>query len=306
MSTVTIPPFLSSLSQLLRDAQSMQMSGYNEKQRKIVLETAVMRYNKELEMHDKGEKDIYRSRDMREAQMKSKGGKADKGNWFRKKGKKDTTSVLIVPYTCGVLANEVRERIRKCREPVGVKTKVIEGGGDKLSNSLIKQDPFPRPRCYREDCPAQINSMEGCGETCFQQHVTYEARCNVCVERKNEMIERGVPRKELPPDYVYIGETSRGVYIRQKGHKAQYAGRKINVEDEGEGFMHRHAQDQHGGDKNLKFTFKRTSSDKEPMRRVIRESIQIINARKNRSVKLLNGKDEYFGVRVVTPRFIQE
>ena len=70
--------------------------------------------------------------------------------------------------------------------------------------------------------------------------------------------------------------------------------------------MHRHSEECHGGRRDVKFSMERTSSDRDPMRRVLRESVQILETRRNKDVKMMNGKDEYFGVRVVTPNFTQE
>ena len=112
-----------------------------------------------------------------------------------------------------------------------------------------------------------------------------------------------------------MGETSRGIYQRQDGHIKQYKGKKKNGannseavdEDEEEqdrdGFMYRHAAEKHGGARDLQFEFKRTASTQDSMRRVILESVQILNKKDQKGVRLLNGKGEYFGLRVVTPEF---
>ena len=60
---------------------------------------------------------------MRDEQRRLAGGKTDKGNWYKKKGKEKTTSVMTVPYTGGVLANEVRNKIALCKEIDGIKRK---------------------------------------------------------------------------------------------------------------------------------------------------------------------------------------
>ena len=286
-------------------AQSLRASGYNERERRAMFDVAVRRYKQELEKHMKGEKDMYRSREMREEQKKKDGGKTDKGNWFKNRGKEKTTSVMIVPYSGGVLAKEIQDRVKSCIQVEGVKTKIREGGGEKLIRRLMAADPFPRAKCFREDCPVIVTGKEGCQETCFQQHATYIARCNLCADTRNEAISRRAPRQEIPPDHRYVGETSRGLYERHKGHKSEYTVR-VKEGVERSGFMHRHAVECHGGRRDLKFNMERTSSDRDPMRRVIRESVQILDTRKLKSVKMMNGKDEYFGVRVVTPNFTQE
>ena len=90
-------------------ANSMKCSGHSETFRCIVFNKALARYKKELDNHNQGIKDLYRSRSDREEERKSKGGKSTKDNWFKKKkgtvnsNEGQTTSVLMVPYTSGVL-----------------------------------------------------------------------------------------------------------------------------------------------------------------------------------------------------------
>ncbi len=285
-------------------AKSLQASGHNEKFRQCIFDTAVKRYKQELEKHQTGEKDMYRSRETQIREIGEKGGKKDKGNWFRKGDKDRTTSVMTVPYTEGKLTQTITMRVDACKNPEGIRTKFQEGGGKKLVSQLMKGDPFPRTKCFRTDCPVVVRGQEYCKETCFQGHATYAARCRLCTEERREAVAEGDP--DPPPDYVYVGETSRGLYIRSKGHHAQYKSKKNKKnEDESEGFMTRHAEERHGGRRDVTFSFERTATDRDPMRRVLRESVQIINAREYTNTVLLNGKDEFFGVRVVTPQFSQ-
>ena len=185
--------------------------------------------------------------------------------------------------------------------------RIQEGSGVKLVNSLVKGDPFPKASCFRADCPVLVNGERGCRETCFQQHATYIAKCKTCSTNREEALQRGESPDKIPADFIYIGETSRGLYTRHKGHVSKYKSVKNHEsEKENTGFMFRHAKEHHGGSKDIEYTIQRTATDKDPMRRIIRESVQITNARSKKEFTLMNGKDEYFGVRVVTPHFIQE
>ena len=80
----------------------------------------------------------------------------------------------------------------------------------------MKTDPFKKQECFREDCPVVDISGEKCNETCFQSHATYEARCKECKKKREEAISSGVADKDLPEDFIYIGETSRGLYERHR------------------------------------------------------------------------------------------
>ena len=164
----------------------------------------------------------------------------------------------------------------------------------------MRADPFPQRRCFRTDCPVVTRDSTDCRETCFQGHATYVARCEVCAQARKEARADVIGGDDIPPDYIYVGETSRGLFVRHEKHVEKYGTVKSS------GFMNKHAVERHGGDLNLRFSMERTATDRDPMRRVIRESIQIVRARGEREKQLMNSKDEYFGVRVVRPNFTQE
>ena len=67
--------------------------------------------------------------------------------------------------------------------------------------------------------------------------------------------------------------------------------------------MWNHAKEVHDERKDLKFTMKRSSIDKDPLRRILRESIKINKAKDEGLVLLMNSKNEYFGLKVVRPKF---
>ena len=284
-------------------AQSLKVSGHSERFRVTVFRKAIAKYEAELRRHMEGISDLYRTRSTREEQTKAKGGKSTKDTWFRKKKageKEETTSVLVVPYSGGELAKKLREKMKTCKEPEGIKTRIQEGGGIKLKDRLMKTDPFPRQRCFREDCPVVSRSGESCNETCFQGHATYEARCKECKRKRDEAVSSRVANDDIPDDCVYIGETSRGLYERHRTHDQKFRSRN------GAGFMFRHSEEEHKDSKEVKYQMLRTATDRDPMRRVIRESVQIVKASRQSGKKLMNNKDEYFGVHIVKSNFTQE
>ena len=87
---------------------------------------------------------------------------------------------------------------------------------------------------------------------------------------------------------------------RPSGQLKQYKSHKES------GFMIKHDKQIYGGVRSLQYSLERTATDRDPMRRIIRESVQILRAREDSSCQLMNSKDEYFGVKVVTPHFLQE
>ena len=78
-------------------------------------------------------------------------------------------------------------------------------------------------------------------------------------------------------------------------------------------FMWDHVQKVHGGEQGSSpaddFYMKLVNVDREPLPRVVRESVGIKNAREEErtgSLEVMNDKNEWFGMKVVTAAFKQE
>ena len=67
--------------------------------------------------------------------------------------------------------------------------------------------------------------------------------------------------------------------------------------------MHKHEIENHRGARQIEYLIKREKVDKDPMRRILRESIRIESAVKNRAIKLMNTKEEHFGIQTVRAKF---
>ena len=272
-------------------AYSLKLSGHSENFRRDIIERAVKRYNKEIENHNSGSQDIYRSREDRKEQIRIKGGKIKKDNWYKKKNKigEKITSILNVPYTNGALLKEIKEIVKQSPNPTGTRMNVQEEEGVKLCHQLVRPDPFPRKNCPRPDCKTiKDKDHDSCYETCYQGNVNYIITCDTCENTKTD--------KEIKN--IYIGETSRGCYERMKGHLEQYRGKK--------GFMFKHAVDHHNSAMDLKFSITRERIDKDPLRRIIRESVRINNSEFSETTNLMNTKEEFFGVKTIRATFSQE
>ena len=301
-------------------AASMMFSGHSEHFRRTVFNKAVHRFCLELDAHKAGVSDIYRSREERIRQLQAKGGKSTKDNWFRRvEGGERVTSVFRVPYTRG---GELKERVAKSLKqnaaPKGIKTKVQESSGLQLKGSLMKSDPFPRDVCHRDGCPLTRGSRK-CREQCFQSHCNYAILCSRCDPPDDVSLapsNHGRPAHSQPasggtappprsPRYLYLGESSRGCYIRFQSHITKYKLRK--------NFMWDHVQKVHDGEQGVNpggdFYMQLVGVDREPMPRVVRESVGIKNAREEErkgGYEVMNDKNEWFGVKVVTAAFKQE
>ena len=278
-------------------ANEMKHSGHKEHFRKVVFEKAVSKFVHQLNEHQEGKKDIYRSREIREQDTLKKGGKNSRDSWYKKKDSKNQkniapTSVLRVPFTSrSELKKRTQKSIETLKAPQGTKTMVIEGGGVKLKNALVKPDPFAKDQCDRVDC-----NLRNCKERCYQAHVNYNILCKNCEVNEEEI------------KHVYMGESSRGCYIRGKQHRDAFRSEQ--------GFMWDHCLSEHGGDHNVEFEMELAAKDSDPMRRIIRESVRIRNARRaagdgerddnGKVTRLMNRKHEWFGIKTIEVTFEQE
>ena len=135
------------------------------------------------------------------------GGKNNRESWYKRKdnehkNKKTSTSILRTPFTNkSMLKTLTQQKIETMKAPQGTKTVIVEGGGSKLKNILVKPDPFSKESCDREDC-----TLKECRDRCYQAHVNYNIVCKDCDRDINEL------------KYVYLGESLRGCYNRSKQH----------------------------------------------------------------------------------------
>ena len=125
-----------------------------------------------------------------------------------------------------------------------------------------------------------------------------------------DQVEANQQPTQPPPMFLYAGESSRGCLTRFNQHVDKYTAK--------DNFMWTHVQEVHdgvmGSDPSKDFFIRRESRDSEPIRRILRESIRINRLRKQEEkgtgskgkTVVLNGKEEWFGVKVVQPRFVQE
>ena len=103
-----------------------------------------------------------------------------------------------------------------------------------------------------------------------------------------------------------MGESSRGCYNRNKQHVEAYKNKQ--------GFMWDHSLNEHEGREDLTFEMELHARDRDPMRRIIRESVRIRTAKKGTAdgvrdksgkvIQLMNRKDEWFGVKTIQVHLI--
>jgi hypothetical protein len=279
----------------------LQNSGYNQGLRIMIIRRAMMRYRKELSDHIEGRKMMYRTREERKKEMIEKGGKSDKGSWFRNGGgsEKITGTIRVPASKDGMLKELIEKKIKQNGGPEGYNVKVIEDGGNTIKGMLVKGDPFPRKECGRVECKVKKGE---CGETCYRTGANYTIPCNRCdkiIEEKEERNEGddGMGRERdgeagtdgngmegMENRYIYLGETSRSVHRRSEKHWSEYR-RKNN-------YMWEHTESLHEGiigDNNGRedYRLEPGRKDMEPMRRILREAV------KQRRVEEMEDETDY-------------
>ena len=145
---------------------------------------------------------MYRDRETLE---KLKSEKLKRGSWWNR-GSVKYSSVVFIPATPGgILAKQMREREEILGKDSKFRLKIVEKGGKKMKDLLVKKDPFPSLPCEESFCPL-------CHETphteipkklskipCDTQNVGYRWTCTTCKK-------------------TYEGETGRTARIRAKEH----------------------------------------------------------------------------------------
>ena len=205
-------------------------------------------------------------------------------------------AVLFAPYTSGsVLAQELRKAEEKMEELTGYRLKVMERAGQKLSDLLVKSNPWKGLDCWREKCLLCVtkdNSGKNKSQDCCKRSVVYEMWCQ-CLEKEEEKLRERIEddeeyerEKQKIKVWKYIGESSRSTYERAYEH--QYGLKNLSTNS----YMLKHGIDCHEetatevGRFHIKvLMFARSSFDRQ-----IQESVFL---QENRHHNLLNSKSEY-------------
>ena len=121
----------------------LKISGYNQKFRMEILDSAIKAFEKMVEDDKSGVKPMYRSRDWNaEERQKSKLNK--KFNWWNSnKSKIQYKSVLFVtPTPWGILAKKLRKREEELNKNCTERIKIEEKGGLKIKDILGSKTTF--------------------------------------------------------------------------------------------------------------------------------------------------------------------
>ena len=147
--------------------------------------------------------------------------------------------------------------------------KVVEKGGVKLKDLLVKKDPFKKPICTSKLCPicheTEFSMLNGKNRIpCGTSNVGYRWICTKC-------------------NSTYEGESARQNTVRAIEHIKDLQKKKKNSPL----FKHLNSHHPEGG---TKFKFQTTSRFFDALSRQADEAVRINNAN---SAKLMNSKSEF-------------
>ena len=254
----------------------LKNSGYNQKFRREILDSALKAFQKMVEDDKNGIKPLYRSRDWNCEERKKSKSKKKLNWWNNEKSEIQYKSVLFVtPTPGGVLAKALRQREEELNKNGKERIKIEEKGGTKIKDILGTKNPFKKSKCVQKTCPLCIKSefVEiGSDEVkipCNTNNVGYRWRCMTCSDRNISK--------------VYEGETGRSARTRGAEHLKELEKRKEKS------VLFKHKMNDHN-DENVKFKFEITQKFKDALSRQANEAVRIFQ---RPDKELLNSKAEF-------------
>ena len=259
----------------------LKKSGYSEKFRAEIIKSAKSAFKIQLDQDNNGSRPLFRDRE----RIISDKAQKSKVDWWNKGSQRDPkipkfTSVLFVPPTPGSgLAKAMQKREAELNVHSGLRIKIVEKGGAKLKNLVVKKNPFKTEECLNKRCPVckstSVTDPVDKGPfrvSCRTPSVVYEFTCQKCQES-------GKTSK-------YIGETGRPINVRGIEHVRDYiASKPCNP-------LAKHHLISHPDEKKkVRFNMKINKVFKDPLTRQANEGVKIFRSANHASV--LNSKSEF-------------
>ena len=253
----------------------MKNSGYSPKYRKEILDSALKAFEKMQNDAKNNIKPLYRNRSWNQENRKTYK-ENRKHNWYKNKetennNKVNYKTVLFVPMTMGSkLAKEIKIREEEINRFSSERIKIVEDGGVKLKDLLVKKDPFPSIKCDKKFCFVCESVMSKNSKIpCSINNFGYQLACESCRTNGKEQI--------------YEGESSRSARIRGEEHYRMFKNNKS------ESALFKHKQKMHQNEEKIEISMKITQKFKDPLTRQANEAVRI----NNRKSGLLNSKSEF-------------
>ena len=254
----------------------LKNSGYSQKFRTEILNSAFKAFQKMKDDDKSGIKPMYRSREWNQEErtlMKAK----KKVNWWNTdKSTVQYKSVLFVtPTPGGVLAKELQKREAELNRNTDERIKIVEKGGLKIKDILGAKDPFKKSNCSEKTCPLCTESefidiqTEERKISCRANNVGYRWLCVTCKEK--DIVK------------VYEGETGRSARLRGSEHLKDLEKKR----DKSVLYRHKLADHPH---EEVKFKMEITKKFKDALTRQANEAVRIYT---RPSHETLNNKSEF-------------
>ena len=167
--------------------KKLKLSGYDEKFRGEIVKSAKKAYDAMVLKDQNGTKPLFRNRKQIEEDKRL----SSKVKWFNKKGKCHNTVLFVPPTPNGELAKLIQKREEELNKYSKLSIKVVEKGGVKLKDLLVKKDPFKKPNCTSKLCPicheTEFSMLNGKNRIpCGTSNVGYRWICIKCMRGKRQ------------------------------------------------------------------------------------------------------------------------
>ena len=262
----------------------MKLSGYPERYRAAIIESALAAWDKIILEDQFGLRPLYRTNSWRKEERKKKK-EQKKAGWYKQAGGKVNDFPIFCPISPGGrLAEKWRRVAEEVRVSSGGKVRpaVIEQSGLPISALLVDPTQGEEDFCGRADCnPCQTGTTRRM--SCKRSGVggmVYECQCLTCKEKVVQ-----VQGREEPICSKYHGRTARCLYTRQKEHFSGWVGKKE------ENAMYKHQQLFHPGEE-CQFSFEAEKFFKDAISHQIFEGV-CINHSPSTPGYLMNSRAEY-------------
>ena len=249
----------------------LKNSGYSQKYRTEILDSALAAFDKMVNDHKAGIKPLFRDRNWNKEERDKKK-KERRVNWYKSvPNKVEYKSVLFVPVTRGgKLAKEIKKREEEINKNSEERIKIVEGGGIKMKDMLVTKNPFPTTACEKKKCVLCKGDVSNeIRIPCNSNNVGYKLFCGTCEDNGSQR--------------VYEGETSRSARIRGAEHLRDFVNGRPNSA------LYKHKQNEHGGE-DIKIGMEITKQFRDPLTRQADEAVRISSRTKN---EILNSKNEF-------------
>ena len=239
----------------------LKNSGYSEKYRKEILNSANKAFQKIIEDDKSNKKPMYRCRNWKKEE-RNEAKFIKKRNWWNRNPLINYKSVLFVPPTPGgALAKEMRKREEELNKLNKERIKIVEKGGIQMKQILTSKNPFQKEKCKEKWCPlcnesknVECEPKPNSKLLCRTNNVGYRWVCLTCKSRNL--------------DKIYEGESSRSARIRGAEHIKDLEKKKISSP------LYKHEFLEHKGE-TVKFKMEITQNCKDALTRQANKSVRI-------------------------------